>query len=91
MEIQKIIWNTTSGYVYNDDTFENDIVVLKLKSPLSLNSNVQPACLPSADWAPDTDSNNRCFVSGWGTMESGLYYSCIFCILIMSLLISTHI
>ena len=39
--------------------------------PLEFNNDVQPACLPSPDWSPDQDSNNRCFFSGWGTLSSG--------------------
>ena len=46
----------------------NDIIILKLKSSLNFNSNVQPACLPSSNWAPENDEKmkERCFVSGWG-------------------------
>ena len=74
MTVEKWIWN--AELPYNEDTQNNDIIILKLKSHLFLNDNVQPACLPSTDWAPETDSNNRCFVSGWGTLKSGLFYSC---------------
>ena len=56
---------------YDDQTKQNDIIILKLKSPLSLNSKVQSACLPSANWAPENDINNKCFVSGWGTLKHG--------------------
>ena len=66
------MWNTENEY--NHQTMENDIIILKLKSPLTFNSKVQPACLPSADWAPENDANNKCFVSGWGALWHGKLY-----------------
>merc|ERR1712018_979621 len=48
----------------------NDFVILKLSSALTFNENVGPACLPDSDFAPDT-TGQTCFVSGWGTLESG--------------------
>merc|ERR1711944_237432 len=55
-EIEEVVWNTEDEY--NDITKKNDIIILKLKSPLSFNSKVQPACLPSTNWAPENDANN---------------------------------
>ena len=73
-QIKSVIWNEQSGFQYNDETSNNDIVILKLSSPLSYNDNVQPACLPSSsNWTPENNSKNRCFVSGWGTTTPGLY------------------
>ena len=45
-----------------------------MDSPLDFNEDVQSACLPSLNWSPDHDPNNRCFVSGWGTLapEGGI-------------------
>ena len=63
-EIEEFVWNTEREYNFP----QNDIIILKLKSPLTFNSKVQPACLPSADWAPENDANNKCFVSGWGAL-----------------------
>ena len=57
-KIDQIIWNT--------DYSNNDIALLKLKSPLVFNQNVQPACLPpSIDYYP---VHKTCFVSGWGKL-----------------------
>ena len=69
--IEKAIWPSDIGKPY--DGLANDIVILKLKSPLKFNSKVQPACLPSADWAPENDEKmkERCFVSGWGDQADG--------------------
>ena len=48
----------------------NDIVILKLSKPLNLlKGKVWPACLPSPDWAPETDSS-YCMASGWGDTEN---------------------
>ena len=64
--IEKAIWPSDIGKPY--DGLANDIIILKLKSPLKFNSKVQPACLPSDDWEPEFDEKmrERCFVSGWG-------------------------
>ena len=69
--IEKALWPSDTGKPYNDGTMENDVIILKLKSPLKFNSKVQPACLPSADWAPENDEKmkERCFVSGWGNQK----------------------
>ena len=44
------------------------MVIMKLSSPLILNNDVQPACLPADNWAPENDNNlkQKCFTSGWG-------------------------
>ena len=46
----------------------NDWIILKLDIPLDFNDDVRPACLPSPNWAPETDPNNHCFASGWGLL-----------------------
>jgi len=56
---------------YNSNSLNNDWVIVKLDSPLELNNNIQPACLPSADYLPATATEARCFTSGWGTLSSG--------------------
>ena len=58
--------------MYNSGTLENDFVILKLASPLELNADVQPACLPpSADYLDINSSEDRCSTSGWGTLSEG--------------------
>ncbi|XP_078594199.1 serine proteinase stubble-like [Branchiostoma floridae x Branchiostoma japonicum] len=55
---------------YNDDTYENDIALLKLDSPVSLNDYVQPICLPKRDFNPE---GKVVTVAGWGhTSEGGV-------------------
>merc|ERR1711935_853385 len=46
--IASLVWNTNAGQTYNSGTLDNDFVILKLESPLELNADVQPACLPSS-------------------------------------------
>ena len=50
---------------YNNDNVNNDYIILKLEEGLIFNADVQPACLPSADYFPDS-SQKVCSVSGWG-------------------------
>jgi len=57
---------------YDSQTTNNDWVIAKLSSPLTLNSDVQAACLPSSSSYFSTSfSEERCFTSGWGTLSSG--------------------
>ena len=69
--ISKVIWN--SEYPYNQQTYNNDWVILKLDKPLNLNEEVQPACLPfSSNYAPENyHSASRCFTMGYGRLSQG--------------------
>merc|ERR1719435_749746 len=68
IEIANGVWNADMPYQGNN----NDFVILKLSSALTFNDNVYPACLPDADHAPEVETPAQtCFVSGWGTLESG--------------------
>jgi len=70
--IASLVWNTNSGFTYNPSTLDNDFVILKLDSPLELNADVQPACLPSsAAYLGVSSTEERCFTSGWGTLSAG--------------------
>jgi len=66
--ISKLIFDTNAKY--NKQTMDNDIVILKLKTALKFNANVQPACLPVTTFAPE-NSKSMAVVSGWGTLKSG--------------------
>ena len=49
---------------YNSATSDdNDISIVKLKTPLTFNNNVRSACLPESSFAPQSQA----VVSGWGT------------------------
>ena len=71
-DIHHTILNTSKGFEYDDMTKDNDFIILKLGSPLIFNEDIQPACLPlSKDYLSLDSTEDRCFTSGWGTLESG--------------------
>ena len=45
--------------------YDNDIAILKLKTPLIFNDKVQPACLPEASFIPE----GIAVASGWGMID----------------------
>ncbi|XP_031424860.1 trypsin-3-like [Clupea harengus] len=56
---------------YNGNNLDNDIMLIKLSKPASLNSYVKAVALPSSC----ASSGTRCLVSGWGnTSGSGSNY-----------------
>merc|ERR1712110_1158783 len=68
--ISQVISNT--DLPYNSQTTNNDWVIAKLDSPLTLGGDVQAACLPSsASYLSAQSTEARCFTSGWGTLSSG--------------------
>merc|ERR1712179_833416 len=66
IEIANGVWNDDMPYEGNN----NDFIILKLKNALTFNDDVGPICIPEPDHAPDA-TGQTCFVSGWGTLESG--------------------
>jgi trypsin len=55
---------------YNTNTFENDVAVLQLSTPLDLTSaKVQPIALNGQ--GVETAAGTTAYVSGWGTTSSG--------------------
>ncbi|XP_004858573.1 coagulation factor X isoform X1 [Heterocephalus glaber] len=58
---------------FNTHTYDCDIAVLKLKTPITFRRNVAPACLPQKDWAEATLMTQKTgIVSGFGrTHEMG--------------------
>jgi len=63
MTIEKII--THPKYV--PETYDYDLALIKLQSPLTYNNRVGPVCLPKFEFAVDTE----CYVKGWGHTEYG--------------------
>ncbi|KAM6167485.1 trypsin-4 [Erethizon dorsatum] len=54
---------------YNSNTLNNDIMLIKLASPATLNSRVATVSLPSSCVSAGT----QCLISGWGnTLSSGV-------------------
>jgi len=69
--IAQVIWNENPGFEFNDHSFENNFVILRLDSALEFNNDVQPACLPSSTYLSDTGSAEpECFTSGFGSLFS---------------------
>jgi len=63
LDVERIIMHPN----YNARTLQNDIALVKLATPITFNSNLQPIC------APDNISYEywRTICSGWGTLSSG--------------------
>ncbi|CAN2391719.1 Transmembrane protease, partial [Pristimantis euphronides] len=55
--------------MYNTDTKDYDIALMKLRTTLSFGMNIKPVCLPNAGM-PWTDAQ-ICWVSGWGNTYQG--------------------
>jgi hypothetical protein len=53
-------------------TLDNDFVILKLEDPLHYSNDVQPAHLPKKGQLEKIEKD-RCFVSGWGSLDPGNY------------------
>lgn len=53
---------------YNGGTLDNDIAIIKMKKPFTLNNYVGIACLPDEKETP----GNQCYITGWGrTVANG--------------------
>lgn len=53
---------------FNPKTFNNDIALVELTSPVVLSSRVTPVCLPSGLEPP---TGSPCLVAGWGSLYEG--------------------
>ena len=76
-KVSEIILNEANPF-YSAVYAGYDFVIFKLDYPLEFNEDVQPACLPNPDFAPEYNSTigDRCFTSGWGSHffgEMGVY------------------
>ncbi|XP_038145884.1 suppressor of tumorigenicity 14 protein homolog [Cyprinodon tularosa] len=54
---------------YNAYTFDNDIALMELNSPVSYSDYIQPICLPSAQH--DFDIGKSVWITGWGATREG--------------------
>uniref|UniRef100_A0A3Q0QUR5 Transmembrane serine protease 13b n=1 Tax=Amphilophus citrinellus TaxID=61819 RepID=A0A3Q0QUR5_AMPCI len=63
--VEKIILDEN----YNKTTNDQDVALLKLKSPVTFNDKVQPACLPAFD--QNFAHGTQCWTSGFGTTQAG--------------------
>ena len=49
---------------FNLDTFDSDIALIRLNSPVSWGPAVSPVCLPPPDY--DVPPGTQCVITGWG-------------------------
>lgn len=68
MKIGKVIIHDQ----FEPETFDNDIALIKLEQPVSLEVHT-PACLPSTKFFKDIPGGTEVWVAGWGKVrEEGL-------------------
>lgn len=60
--------------LYNADTADFDVAVLRLDSPLPFGRHVQPVCLPAATHV--FPPRRRCLISGWGYLREDFRKCC---------------
>ena len=71
LESQKIsVKETIIHPMFNPRNLDNDVAILKLKSSLTFNENVQPACLPQPSFMPE-NTQELAVTSGWGYTSQG--------------------
>ncbi|KAK2165757.1 hypothetical protein LSH36_45g00015 [Paralvinella palmiformis] len=58
---------------YNTKTFDNDIALIRLNSPFTINDDVRPACLPEK--CDEEYIDKRVIISGWGRTSKGNIYT----------------
>ncbi|XP_060722500.1 serine protease 56 [Tachysurus vachellii] len=61
MKVNRIITHPK----FNPNTFNNDIALVELSSPVVLSERVMPVCLPSD---PEPPPGAPCLVAGWGSL-----------------------
>ncbi|XP_010116448.1 PREDICTED: coagulation factor X-like [Chlamydotis macqueenii] len=62
--------NIIASAEFDAETFDNDVVLLKLEEPITFSEDVVPACLPEEDFANDVLMNQTFgIVSGFGMFE----------------------
>uniref|UniRef100_A0A672RSM2 Serine protease 56 n=1 Tax=Sinocyclocheilus grahami TaxID=75366 RepID=A0A672RSM2_SINGR len=64
MKVSRIITHPK----FNPKTFNNDIALVELSSPVILSERVTPVCLPSD---LDPPAGTPCLVAGWGSLYEG--------------------
>ncbi|CAB1347966.1 unnamed protein product, partial [Coregonus sp. 'balchen'] len=58
--VEKIIYNKN----YNPRSHDNDIALMKLRTPMNFSDTIRPICLPQ--YEHDLPGGTQCWISGWG-------------------------
>lgn len=66
----KSVFNLMFLSQFNPKTFNNDIALVELSSPVILSNHVTPVCLPSGIEPP---TGSPCLVAGWGSLFEGKF------------------
>jgi len=66
VEISEVIDHTG----YNDQTYDNDVSLLKVRSQITYSRTISPVCLPF-NYANDEFQDQTVSASGWGTTSQG--------------------
>ena len=63
IEVEEVI----SHEKYDEWTYDQDIMLMKLKSPIEFSDEVSPICLPMA--GEEFEPGLKCYTTGWGDLE----------------------
>ncbi|XP_065670397.1 chymotrypsinogen A isoform X2 [Hydra vulgaris] len=63
LEVESIVYHKE----YSDESLDNDIALIKLKTNVKYNDDVGVACLPKANILVNT----TCYITGWGRLAPG--------------------
>ncbi|RXN14920.1 serine protease 27-like protein [Labeo rohita] len=63
-EITKTVNNIIAHNAYNPNSYDNDIALLHLSSPVTFNDYIQPVCL--AAQSSNFPSGTKGWITGWG-------------------------
>ena len=67
MPVEKNVKRVVIHKDYVERTFENDLAILELESPVEFKPHIVPICLPTA---ADGDFNGqKAWVTGWGKLS----------------------
>lgn len=58
-----------SHQYYNSYTFDNDIALMELSSPVNFNQRITPICLPSP--SHNFPAGKTVWITGWGATREG--------------------
>ncbi|XP_070761592.1 ST14 transmembrane serine protease matriptase a [Enoplosus armatus] len=67
--VKKNLKQVISHPNYNEYTFDNDIALMELDSPVTYSDYIRPICLPSPQH--DFPTGNTVWITGWGATREG--------------------